>query len=51
LPWYEVPRGGYFEVAGVAHHKDDIARVYPPRRGDQDPVTQDVAGSGCEDGP
>jgi hypothetical protein len=42
LAWYEIPRGGYFEVAGVAHHKDDIARVYPPRRDDQDPVTQDI---------
>jgi hypothetical protein len=39
---YEVPRGGYFEVAGVAHHKDEIARVYPPRRPDQDPVTRDI---------
>jgi hypothetical protein len=42
LPVYEIPRGGYFEVAGVAHHKGDIARIYPPRRPDQDPVTQDI---------
>ncbi len=42
LPLYEIPRGGYFEVAGVSHHKDSIARVYPPRREDQDPLIQDI---------
>ena len=38
--WFDVPTGGSFEVAGVAHHKQDIAKVIPPVRGD--PQTLEV---------
>jgi hypothetical protein len=40
--WYEIPRGGYFAVAGVLHHTDEIARVYPLRRAGHEPVTEDI---------
>jgi hypothetical protein len=40
--WYEIPRGGYFAVAGVVHHTAEIARVYPLRRAGQEPVSQDI---------
>ena len=39
--WFDVPTGGSFEVAGVVHHKQDIAKVIPPVRGD--PQTLEVA--------
>lgn len=38
--WFDVPTGGSFEVAGVVHHKQDIAKVIPPVRGD--PQTLEV---------
>lgn len=40
--WYEISRGGYFAVAGVLHHTDEIARVYPLRRAGHEPVTEDI---------
>lgn len=41
IRWFDVPTGGSFEVAGVVHHKLDIARVIPPVRGE--PQTLEVA--------
>jgi DNA polymerase-3 subunit epsilon len=38
--WFDVPPVGSFEVAGVAHHKQDIAKVIPPVRGE--PETLEV---------
>jgi hypothetical protein len=32
--WYDIPGGGYFEIAGVQHHKDNVARRFPPSRGE-----------------
>lgn len=40
--WYDLPRGGYFEVAGVVHHKAELARVFPPRPADDDPLIVEV---------
>jgi DNA polymerase III subunit epsilon len=30
LAWWDPAPGGYFEIAGVAHHKDVLARLFPP---------------------
>lgn len=34
--WFDVPAVGSFEVAGVAHHKQEIAKVIPPVRGESE---------------
>lgn len=39
--WYDVPTGGSLEVAGVVHHKQEIAKVIPPVRGE--PQTLEIA--------
>lgn len=38
--WFDVPAVGSFEVAGVVHHKQDIAKVIPSVRGE--PETLEV---------
>ena len=38
--WFDVPAVASFEVAGVVHHKQDIAKVIPPVRGE--PQTLEV---------
>lgn len=40
--WYTVPSGGYFEVAGTSHHYAELARVFPPRPSDDDPLKVEV---------
>ena len=43
LAWWDPPPGGYFEVAGVVHHKDVLARLFPPAQDEPDRNVSAVA--------
>ncbi len=34
--WFDIPPRGTFEIAGVANHRDELARLFPPTVGEPD---------------
>lgn len=37
--WFDLPPGGSFEIAGVGHHREELAQLFPPTAGEPDRVS------------